>query len=126
MNASYKKAHADANIILKAVAELPKEIHLLSDAHKTLSDKYDLTNRKVKELTEEKKDLLHIINHLKANHAELVAKNAILRQRPDLPVDRIPAIKALDEAYEKINELTKENEELKCQLQLINQSKDSK
>lgn len=29
--------------------------------------------------------------HLRANHADLVARNALLRERPDLPVDRLPA-----------------------------------
>jgi hypothetical protein len=30
-------------------------------------------------------------DHWKANHDEMVARNALLRQRPDLPADRIPA-----------------------------------
>ena len=66
------------------------------------------------------------IHHKEANHKQLVNVNAILRQRPDLPVDRIPAIKALDEAYERINRLTVENKELKCQLKSTNKSRASK
>lgn len=31
-------------------------------------------------------------DHWKANHDQMVQRNAVLRQRPDLPVDRLPAI----------------------------------
>lgn len=33
--------------------------------------------------------------HWKSNHADQVARCALLRERPDLPVDRIPAYKEL-------------------------------
>lgn len=33
--------------------------------------------------------------HWKANHADQVARCALLRERPDLPVDRIPAYQEL-------------------------------
>ncbi len=36
------------------------------------------------------------LQHWKSNHADVVARLAIATQRPDLPVDRIPAIKALE------------------------------
>jgi hypothetical protein len=34
----------------------------------------------------------------KSAHADMVARNAVLRQRPDLPVDRLPAMRQLAEA----------------------------
>lgn len=43
------------------------------------------------------------LNHEKANKDHLVQVNAFLRQRPDLPVDRIPAILLFEEAKEKIS-----------------------
>ena len=43
------------------------------------------------------------VEGLTANNANLVEKNAFLRQRPDLPVDRIPAYTALQtKVYEMI------------------------
>lgn len=36
-------------------------------------------------------DALREIRRLKEEHKNLVERNAFLRQRPDLPVDRIPA-----------------------------------
>ena len=45
----------------------------------------------------------------KANHDDLVKRCALLRQRLDLPVDRIPA-------YDELIRLQKENKELKVSL----------
>ena len=36
------------------------------------------------------------VNHWKANHDNMVLKNAVLSQRPDLPLDRIPACEEID------------------------------
>jgi hypothetical protein len=35
------------------------------------------------------------VRHWRANHAHLVQRNALLMQRPDLPVDRLPAYREL-------------------------------
>ncbi|WP_353641362.1 Lar family restriction alleviation protein [Mesorhizobium sp. WSM2239] len=35
-------------------------------------------------------------DHWKANHDEMVARNAVLRDRPDLPVDRLPALQRVE------------------------------
>ena len=43
------------------------------------------------------------IKHLQANLAEMVSRNALLRQRPDLPLDRIPEGERL---IAKIKDLT--------------------
>jgi len=70
-----------------------------------------MENRKTREdLTKANTDLMFEIAELKAevegltaNNANLVEKNAFLRQRPDLPVDRIPAYTALQtKVYEMI------------------------
>jgi hypothetical protein len=51
--------------------------------------------------------------HWKANHADMVRRNAVLSQRPDLPVDRLPAIAE----YEKvINRLATELDAMRRQL----------
>lgn len=59
-------------------------------------------------------DLLDVIEnlnaelaHVKANHKNLVDKNAILRERPDLPVDRIPAVRRLEELVTENTKLHK-------------------
>lgn len=44
------------------------------------------------------------IKQLKANHKNMVERNALLRQRPDLPVDRIPAHKQLIELQSAVAE----------------------
>lgn len=41
------------------------------------------------------------INHWKSNHDSMVVKAAMLSQRPDLPVDRIPAYRALERLMEE-------------------------
>lgn len=35
-------------------------------------------------------------DHWKANHDEMVRRNSVLRDRPDLPVDRLPALARLE------------------------------
>ena len=45
------------------------------------------------------------LKHWKSNHAYVVQKLAIATQRPDLPVDRIPAIKELERLQERVAEL---------------------
>lgn len=46
----------------------------------------------VADLREQLATALKERDHWKANHAEMVQRNAVLRERPDLPVDRLPAI----------------------------------
>lgn len=41
-------------------------------------------------------------NHWRTNHADQVARCALLRQRPDLPVDRIPAYEELTRLQMKL------------------------
>jgi hypothetical protein len=41
--------------------------------------------------------LNHQLAHWKANHADMVRRCAYLSQRPDLPVDRIPAAMRAEE-----------------------------
>jgi len=44
-------------------------------------------------------------DHWKANHADVVARLKIATERPDLPIDRIPAIKELERLQEHCSEL---------------------
>ncbi|KKJ75410.1 hypothetical protein WH95_18360 [Kiloniella litopenaei] len=45
------------------------------------------------------------IEQWKANHADVVARNRILSQREDLPVDRLPAHKELERSQARVKEL---------------------
>ena len=49
------------------------------------------------------------LTHWKANHSDMVNRNALLQQRPDLPVDRIPV-------YQEMVKLQKENAVLRDML----------
>lgn len=49
------------------------------------------------------------IRHLKANHEHMILRCALLRQSPDLPVDRISA-------YDKLIQLQEENKRLRAEL----------
>ena len=42
-------------------------------------------------------DLTKAIRELQAQNKDLIQRNAFLRERPDLPVDRIPAYKRMQE-----------------------------
>lgn len=46
------------------------------------------------------------INHWKSNHDHMVTKAAFLSQRPDLPVDRIPAYRELEKLRVQISATT--------------------
>lgn len=56
---------------------------------------------KRKPLSEDAKRLQKELTHIKANNENLKERNRILRLRPDLPVDRLPYIKRLDELEEE-------------------------
>lgn len=57
-------------------------------------------------------------SHWKANHADQVARCALLRERPDLPVDRLPA-------YRELARLQAEVTLLKATLAVATESIDS-
>lgn len=46
----------------------------------------------VAELRDQLATALKDRDHWKANHSEMVQRNSVLRERPDLPVDRLPSI----------------------------------
>ena len=52
------------------------------------------------------------VAHWKANHQNLVMRNALLEQRPDLPIDRIPA-------YKELIRLQNQNAKLAAALQVV-------
>lgn len=51
-------------------------------------------------------------DHWRANHANLVARCALLRERPDLPVDRIPAYDELVRLQDELLRLQQERMEM--------------
>lgn len=46
-----------------------------------------------------------VVKHWKSNHDEFVRRCALLRERPDLPVDRIPAYQELIRLQELVRSL---------------------
>ncbi len=52
-------------------------------------------------------DLKKRLKHMTDNHRDMIYRNSMLRERPDLPVDRIPATRAFEH---RIKELEKELE----------------
>jgi chromosome segregation ATPase len=52
------------------------------------------------------------IAELDANNKNLVEKNAFLRQRPDLPVDRLPAYTLMKNKIEELEEIIRGRDEL--------------
>ena len=58
------------------------------------------------------KELKAELSHIKANHLDMVNRNAFLRQRPDLKADRIPAYLDFVKAQERVKELEAENAKL--------------
>lgn len=47
--------------------------------------------------------LIAEVEHWKANHADMVARKALLEQRPDLPVDRIPAYREMERLQRELD-----------------------
>ena len=60
-------------------------------------DRIRWLSRRAVNLEATNNQLLEALEEITANHADMVLRNAVLRQRPDLPVDRIPAIKRYEE-----------------------------
>lgn len=62
--------------------------------------------------------------HWKANHADMVRRNAALSQRPDLPVDRLPAIaqyeREIAELRKQLAELASHNIAERCFNEALN------
>ncbi len=77
---------------------------LIREAEELLGDHDISRETKVKILS-----VIKDSEHWKANHADMVSRCALLSQRPDVPVDRIPA-------YRELIRLQEENRELKRQL----------
>lgn len=59
----------------------------------------------LKKLEEENQQLKKELQQWKANHAEMVKRAALLRERSDLPVDRIPAYKELIRLQQLVSQL---------------------
>ena len=62
--------------------------------------------RIIKQLNDEVASLTHELAQWKQHHQDMVERNAVLRERHDLPVDRLPA-------HRRLIELQEENRQLK-------------
>ena len=69
-------------------------------------------------LCDEVERLQNLVQELEGQHKALVIQNSLLRQRPDLPSDRIPVHNAIDLMAKKIEQLTVENAALRAQLNM--------
>lgn len=103
---------------LKAEIENRKDIQVIAfDLFGDISKALGIDPKEV----EDPHSLVPVIHKLtrelatwQANHADMVERNAILRERPDLPVDRIPA-------FERLISLQAENRGLKIGLKDVQQ-----
>lgn len=69
------------------------------------ADEFAALRRKIAELEQDRGSWKAQAEHFEANHNNIVMRCALLRQRPDLPVDRIPAYNALTKAQNRNVEL---------------------
>jgi hypothetical protein len=67
-------------------------------------DEYEILRKRIRELEHERDLWRAEAMRWKADHGDMVKRAALLRQRDDLPVDRIPAYAALVEAQTKLAE----------------------
>jgi len=77
--------------LTKKIEVLTRELDRANGFHESAAGKLFNSEQKCKQLKAQVKDLIN--------------RNAILRQRPDLPVDRIPAIVEMDRLKAQVNEL---------------------
>jgi DNA repair exonuclease SbcCD ATPase subunit len=82
---------------------------LSADLQEALSREAKDYNELVDELSKVQADR----DHWKANHDQMVARKALLEQRPDLPVDRIPAYKEMERLQSELAAVRQELEEAK-------------
>ena len=90
---------------------------------KYIHERIDYIGKQYKEIDElqnKVKELESQVAHWKSNHDNQVAKAALLLQREDLPVDRIPAYKEMERLQERVKQLESENIRLANCLQTAN------
>lgn len=105
----YIEALKQSNDLKKTQARILELEQQLSDYHNTLESKLSKRNERIIDLEGQ-------VNHWKSNHDNMQQKNAILRQRPDLPIDRIPACAFIDDAKAKINALEQQLADLQAKI----------
>ena len=101
----------DSQPVGKLMGEAADAVEQLATMVDNLQSYYKITHtsyaRRYHDLEASRKEAAHWM----ANHDQQVARCSLLRQRPDLPVDRIPA-------YAELVRLQEENAELKVRLEL--------
>lgn len=80
---------------------------LIREAEELLGDR-DLSQRTRSKILKVVQDS----EHWKANHKDMTNRCALLSQRPDVPVDRIPAYRELINLQGRVRELEKINAQL--------------
>lgn len=73
---------------------------LIKEAEELLGDRSLPQETKAKVLV-----VIQDSEHWKSNHADMVNRCALLSQRPDVPVDRIPAYREMIRLQERVKEL---------------------
>lgn len=97
------------NLVTEGIVK--KEFELSQQIIKNAQNAVKVVNELETKLAEKDKELAH----WKSNHADMVARNKILTQRPDLPTNRI---KAYDELVRLQGELDKAEVRIQKALQL--------
>ena len=79
--------------LLRLARQLERELKQANEALAIVKqDCFNLTEKVIPNIRERLLAAEQRANHWKANHADMVQRCAALSQRPDLPVDRLPAI----------------------------------
>lgn len=98
----------EAGIIKKEVAPM-----FIANAVATLVQMqdaaYDEAAKTIAQLSDEVRNLKNEVAHWKANHATEVSRARILKDRPDMPVERV-------KAYELMGKLRDDNDQLRTEL----------
>jgi hypothetical protein len=98
-NPAWQNAHHDVGFLLGQIDRLlgARELEIeegstpMADARRLIVQ----LSARASELQRESERLRRELAHVQASHADLVARCALLRERPDLPADRVPAYREL-------------------------------
>lgn len=106
-NPAWQNAHHDIAFLLGQVDLLlgARELPPVSADDTPLSQARRVIvqlSARVGELHRDNERLGRNLAHAQANHADMVQRAALLRERPDLPVERIPAYRALARLQEEL------------------------
>jgi hypothetical protein len=91
---------------LKTAEDLiTKRDEQIRDAERVIELQQEQMNRDAATIIRQR----NMIHHWQGNHADIVKRKALLEQRPDLPVDRIPAMREMESLQNRLTEAETRN-----------------